>query len=326
MIKNINTKRCPVCNTIQPEDCFTRAKNRKDGLQWNCKKCAKAYQDSHKEEIAENNKQYRKINKEHILDISKKYRALNKDILNEAKKQDYYINKETVLEKLKDKHRSNPALKMIVTARSRSKLKNIPFDLKVTDIIIPDICPILKIPITTGVEKLHKGSPSLDRIIPEMGYTPTNIQTISHKANCMKQDLNPTQLCLFAEWIKNTYSYKGIYLEDQEWGLFGVEGSMLSRAKARAKEKRLLFNLELCDIKIPLLCPVFKTKLTVGVGCVTPTSPSLDRIIPEKGYVKGNIQVMSHKANACKQDATPDELLLFSEWVFHTHTIEGHSK
>ena len=326
MTKNIKTKNCPTCNILQSSDCFTSAKNRRDGLQWNCKKCAKEYQELHKEEISAHNKQYRMLNKDHISDISKKYRALNRDNLNENKKQYYYSNKEVVLEKLKDKHRVNPALKMIVTARRRAKLKNIPFNLEAEDILIPSVCPILKIPIIPGVKKLHKGSPSLDRITPEIGYTPTNIQILSHKANCMKQDLNVNQLLLFANWINNTYSCDNISNEKQEYMPCGIEGVMLSRAKSRAKEKGLPFNLELCDIIVPLFCPVFKTRMKVGIGCVTAISPSLDRIIPEKGYTKGNIQVISHKANACKQNATSEELLLFSDWVFRTYTIKNYSK
>ena len=37
-------------------------------------------------------------------------------------------------------------------------------------------------------------------------------------------------------------------------------------------------------------------------------SPSLDRIIPEKGYVKGNVIIVSHKANTIKSDASPKEI------------------
>lgn len=42
---------------------------------------------------------------------------------------------------------------------------------------------------------------------------------------------------------------------------------------------------------------------------------SLDRIIPEKGYVKGNVQVISQLANAMKWDSTPEERLAFAKWI-----------
>jgi hypothetical protein len=37
-------------------------------------------------------------------------------------------------------------------------------------------------------------------------------------------------------------------------------------------------------------------------------SPSLDRIVPEKGYVRDNVLVVSYRANRIKNDATISEL------------------
>ena len=53
----------------------------------------------------------------------------------------------------------------------------------------------------------------------------------------------------------------------------------------------------------------------MGNGKIGDTSPTLDKIIPERGYVKGNVQVISHKANSMKRNASLDELLLFSRKV-----------
>jgi hypothetical protein len=83
---------------------------------------------------------------------------------------------------------------------------------------------------------------------------------------------------------------------------------MLTRAKMRAKERGLAFELVAGDITIPEHCPVFGLKLRVADGIADDTSPELDRIVPNKGYVKGNVIVVSRRANRIKNDATPEEL------------------
>jgi hypothetical protein len=56
------------------------------------------------------------------------------------------------------------------------------------------------------------------------------------------------------------------------------------------------------------ICPVFKTKMIWGGETGVETSPSLDKIIPEKGYVKGNVVWVSRRANRIKSDASLKEL------------------
>lgn len=86
------------------------------------------------------------------------------------------------------------------------------------------------------------------------------------------------------------------------------EYRMWAAAKARAKKKGLPFNIELSDISIPAVCPVSGLELKPGKTKVGANSPTLDRIIPDKGYVKGNVAVISHRANGIKQDASIEEV------------------
>lgn len=73
------------------------------------------------------------------------------------------------------------------------------------------------------------------------------------------------------------------------------------------------FDIDVVDIIIPPSCPIFGWELTniSGKGRVK-TNASIDRIEPEKGYVKGNIMVMSDLANRMKQNATKAELITFA--------------
>ena len=82
-------------------------------------------------------------------------------------------------------------------------------------------------------------------------------------------------------------------------------------AKKRAKKKGFEFNLELFDIpQILDLCPVLGIPIIINEGKTAPSdnSPSLDRIDSTKGYIKGNIRIISNRANRIKADATVDEL------------------
>ena len=92
-----------------------------------------------------------------------------------------------------------------------------------------------------------------------------------------------------------------------------TEYKMLARAKSRAKKNDLPFNLELDDITIPERCPLLGIKIESNNFRNSPNNPSLDKIIPEKGYTKGNVWVISNRANTLKNDATLSELKLLVE-------------
>lgn len=96
---------------------------------------------------------------------------------------------------------------------------------------------------------------------------------------------------------------------------------LLGQARYRAKKKGIEFNLELSDVVIPKVCPVLKISLTAGSSSGGPRgcSPSLDRIDNTKGYIKGNVQVISHKANTMKHCADNNELILFANWIKRTY-------
>lgn len=99
------------------------------------------------------------------------------------------------------------------------------------------------------------------------------------------------------------------------------EMKMLRRAKSRARERNLPFNLTIEDVVIPDVCPILNIELRMHKGRSggNPNSPALDRIDNNKGYVKGNVMVMSHLANMMKSSATTEQMIKFAEWVIKTH-------
>lgn len=96
------------------------------------------------------------------------------------------------------------------------------------------------------------------------------------------------------------------------------ERELLQSARQRAKRAGLPFDLTIDDINIPAVCPVLGTPLVKGEGYMSGASPSLDKIVPSRGYVRGNVSVISMRANRLKSDATADELARLWAYVAAT--------
>jgi hypothetical protein len=97
----------------------------------------------------------------------------------------------------------------------------------------------------------------------------------------------------------------------------------LYHIQSKCRTKNIPYNLtkEYIDAITPTHCPVLGYELVRNKGKVAYNSISIDRIIPSKGYTIGNVQVISNKANSMKQDATPEELLMFANWILNTKEL-----
>lgn len=92
------------------------------------------------------------------------------------------------------------------------------------------------------------------------------------------------------------------------WKTAPIQKRLLYAARRRSKINKLLFDIEESDIIIPDVCPILDVKLEVSYEKQASSSPSLDRVDSTKGYVKGNVRVISYKANACKSNMTIEQL------------------
>lgn len=109
--------------------------------------------------------------------------------------------------------------------------------------------------------------------------------------------------------------------ESRSWFRQNWLAHLVHQAKNRAKQKNVPFDITESDIELVSDCPYLGIPLKQNLNEKGPShnSPTIDRIIPEKGYVKGNVQLISHKANAMKYNASPDELIYFAEQVLKMH-------
>jgi hypothetical protein len=98
------------------------------------------------------------------------------------------------------------------------------------------------------------------------------------------------------------------------------ERRILRFTKYHAKRTNQEFNLEESDIKIPTHCPYLGVKITTEYGDGRKDSnASIDKIDPARGYIKGNVQIISFKANRMKNDATKPELLIFAQNIINMY-------
>jgi len=69
------------------------------------------------------------------------------------------------------------------------------------------------------------------------------------------------------------------------------------------------------------VCPILGVPLKRAKGLPTDNSPSLDCFYPERGYVLGNVSVISYRANMLKSNATVEEVRAILTWMEATTVV-----
>jgi hypothetical protein len=88
------------------------------------------------------------------------------------------------------------------------------------------------------------------------------------------------------------------------------------RKKAFATKLGIPFSIEFNDVVWPKECPALRVDLDYNND--TDYAPSFDRILPEFGYIKGNVYIISKRANRIKNDGTGAELLGIVNYILTT--------
>lgn len=114
---------------------------------------------------------------------------------------------------------------------------------------------------------------------------------------------------------------EGLSIEDKNdiaskhkiWYQKDIRKRLLERAKDRSKRKNFICDLTIEDIIIPEKCPLLNEEFKYGSIHDKWFTYSIDRIDNSKGYVKGNIQVITYLANTMKSHASKKQLLTFAK-------------
>lgn len=176
----------------------------------------RAYYERHKQEIKDKAAQYYDNNKDAVITRQKKYETNNKEQVKLSRTKSRVKHKERVREESKRWRESHSEefremnkllyykdlqFRLFDNARQRAKRKQVTFTITQNDIIVPDMCPVFKVPFVWG-EGLNDFSPSLDRIKPELGYVAGNIIVISNLANRIKNNATPQQVMEVALFLQ----------------------------------------------------------------------------------------------------------------------------
>jgi hypothetical protein len=178
-------KKCPKCKIEKPAKVeeFGKDLKRKDCIGYYCLLCA------------------RKLARERYQRNIERRRMKSKEWAQN--------NPEKRSETGKKWRRENPKATWLGGAKQRAKDKGIPWDNDISDIVIPDFCPILGIPLFRGVGKHSPNSPSLDKFIPSLGYVKGNRWVISYRANIMKSDATLEEIVLLGKWAQDEIDRRG---------------------------------------------------------------------------------------------------------------------
>lgn len=206
MENQIQTKPCSKCGVSKHLSEFSNQSSMKDGKKHQCKACDALYKQQYysqkRDHILEYQAEYDKEHPEVGRRANQKYYEVHgDDIRRKARERDAAAPPEVKTKARRKLKESNPLHSLFVQTRNRAKQSGIPFTIEETDLYVPEICPVLGIPLRWEVGRRSPNTPSIDRRVPELGYIPSNIAIISWQANRLKNDGTAEEFHKIADWM-----------------------------------------------------------------------------------------------------------------------------
>ena len=174
--KEGQTKTCSKCGQELPLDAFNKG-NSLYGRRSFCRECEKKIQNTPEK------------------------RAKRRELELKRRESRSYVLR--INERDKKRRLLNPKHWLWVAAKNRAKKKGLEFSITEDDFEIPELCPLLEIPMYKNPEQACDNSYSLDRIDSSKGYIPGNVWVISNRANKIKNDATLEELELLVKNLKD---------------------------------------------------------------------------------------------------------------------------
>lgn len=135
------------------------------------------------------------------------------------------------------------------------------------------------------------------------------------KAYHKKYDAQPARVAARLAWQRNNPDKIVVY--KTRWRTKNPRNALLVQTRFNAKRHNLEFSITEKDLSWPTHCPVLKLELVYVStrGKNLDYAATIDRHDNTKGYVPGNVFVISARANRVKNDATPSELVAIAAYA-----------
>jgi predicted DNA-binding protein YlxM (UPF0122 family) len=163
-------------------------------------------------------------------------------------------------------------------------------------------------------------NPGVVKTISDLSKEGLTLQQIGDAVNLSKQRVH--QICKQHKIV----SAKSVRQEKKELEVFKKWGhredtdryrtlrSKFSRKKTNAKRAGIEWDLDFGDVVWPEVCPALGVEMDYFSETQTESSPSFDRVDPNKGYVRGNVVIICWRANRIKNNGTPSELRALADY------------
>lgn len=155
-----------------------------------------------------------------------------------------------------------------------------------------------------------------------------NTIEVLNKSNLLPMKIDGRRLSEFRSFLNlKPYMPENAYKSDSD----RTKGYIIRNIKLSAKRRGLEFNLDYTDLELPKYCPILGIELFYGRTnhYNKLNHATVDRIDNSKGYVKGNVIIISRLANMMKTCATIEQIQKFNTTMpilinyYKTHGVLG---
>lgn len=159
--------------------------------------------------------------------------------------------------------------------------------------------------ITEAVELGNQGK-TLQQIGDHFGVSRQRMQQVFRKYNINPQEIGAK---LRTKRSRETEAARyWLKWGDTDQQLYAEKRQKYRAKKANAKRAGVEFTVPFSELVFPVHCPVLGIELDYLTEGRQENSVSFDRIDPSKGYVSGNVIIVSFRANRIKNNSNWEEL------------------